>query len=79
MVDTPVLEITGLAKRFGRTEALRGVSLSVGSGELVALLGPNGAGKSTLIKLLDGVYPPDAGTITSRLGSLYGRGRSSTE
>lgn len=76
MVDTPgtdpdtdpVLDITGVTKRFGRTEALRGVSLTVRPGELVALLGPNGAGKSTLIKLLDGVYPPDAGTITSRLG-----------
>lgn len=64
----PVIEIVNLTKRFGRTEALRGINLSVGAGELVALLGPNGAGKSTLIKILDGVYQPDSGSISSRLG-----------
>ena len=45
----PLLEITGLVKRFGRFEAVRGLTLSVSGGEIVGLLGPNGAGKTTTI------------------------------
>ena len=51
----------GLAKRYGSKEALRGVSLSVGEGEVVGLLGPNGAGKSTLAKIACGLVRPTAG------------------
>src|SRR5918992_4371620 len=51
----------GLAKRYGRVEALRGVDLEVGEGELVGLLGPNGAGKSTLVKIAVGLVRPSAG------------------
>jgi ABC-2 type transport system ATP-binding protein len=51
----------GLAKRYGRTEALGGVDLEVGPGELVGLLGPNGAGKSTLVKIACGLVRPTAG------------------
>lgn len=50
-------------KRFGATRALRGVSLEVAPGEVLALIGENGAGKSTLMKILSGAYLPDAGTI----------------
>ncbi|MEM6384754.1 MAG: sugar ABC transporter ATP-binding protein [Pseudomonadota bacterium] len=50
-------------KHFGGTYALKNVSLSVGLGEVVALLGENGAGKSTLIKVLGGIYKPDAGQV----------------
>ena len=45
------LAVRGLVKRYGATEALAGVDLEVGEGELVGLLGPNGAGKSTLVKI----------------------------
>ena len=62
----PRLEMTGIAKRFGRTEALAGVDLAVASGEALALVGENGAGKSTLMKVLAGVVAPDTGGM--RLG-----------
>jgi ABC-2 type transport system ATP-binding protein len=51
-----------LSKRYGRTEALRGVSLDVADGEVVGLLGPNGAGKSTLAKIACGLVRPSAGS-----------------
>jgi len=55
------LQTSGLAKRYGRIEALSGVDLSVEEGELVGLLGPNGAGKSTLVKIAVGLVGPTAG------------------
>ncbi|WP_426409983.1 sugar ABC transporter ATP-binding protein [Bradyrhizobium ganzhouense] len=58
---TPILSIENLSKRFGGTQAVADVSLSVCAGEIVALLGENGAGKSTLIKMLAGVHAPDQG------------------
>lgn len=61
---TPVLAVKDVRKSFGRVEALKGASLSLGSGEFVALLGQNGAGKSTLFQLLSGLFVPDDGTIT---------------
>jgi ABC-2 type transport system ATP-binding protein len=57
------LALSGLTKRYGRHEALRGVDLEVGEGELVGLLGPNGAGKSTLTKIACGLVRPSAGTV----------------
>jgi ABC-2 type transport system ATP-binding protein len=58
-----VLRATGLTKRYGVTEALAGVDVEVGEGELVGLLGPNGAGKSTLVKIACGLVRPTAGTV----------------
>jgi ABC-2 type transport system ATP-binding protein len=52
----------GLRKRYGSVEALKGVDLEVGEGELVGLLGPNGAGKSTLVKIACGLVRPSSGT-----------------
>jgi ribose transport system ATP-binding protein len=52
-----------VAKSFGGTQALKGVSLKVARGEIVALLGENGAGKSTLIKILGGIHRPDDGGV----------------
>ncbi len=53
-----------IVKSFGGTQALKGVSLRVGRGEIVALLGENGAGKSTLIKVLGGIHRPDQGGVS---------------
>src|SRR5438445_12688615 len=52
----------GLAKRYGAVEALAGVDLEVGEGELGGLLGPNGAGKSTLTKIACGLVRPTSGS-----------------
>jgi ribose transport system ATP-binding protein len=64
MTATPhLLEMQGIDKSFPGVKALDKVSLSVAPGEVVALIGENGAGKSTLMKVLGGVYTPDAGII----------------
>jgi simple sugar transport system ATP-binding protein len=60
---TPVVEATGIAKRFGPTVALADGQLSVLPGETHALVGRNGAGKSTLVAVLTGLLRPDAGEI----------------
>ena len=59
---TPALDVCGLQKAYGSVQALRGVDLHVGRGELFGLLGPNGAGKSTLVKIACGLVRPSAGT-----------------
>jgi ABC-2 type transport system ATP-binding protein len=56
------LSVTELRKRYGANEALKGVDLAVGEGELVGLLGPNGAGKSTLVKVACGLIRPSGGS-----------------
>ena len=59
----PFLQMRGIVKRFPGVLALSGVDFDIRLGEVHVLLGENGAGKSTLIKVLSGVYPPDAGEI----------------
>jgi simple sugar transport system ATP-binding protein len=59
----PAVRMTGIAKRFGDCQAVRDASLEVMPGEIHALVGENGAGKSTMMRILAGIYPPDAGTI----------------
>jgi branched-chain amino acid transport system ATP-binding protein len=63
VTPTPLLEVRGLHVRYGNVEALHGVDLSVGEGEIVAILGANGAGKSTTLRALSGLLRPSAGEI----------------
>lgn len=58
-----VLRVSGLAKSFGATEALRDCSLELRRGEVLAIMGENASGKSTLVKILSGVHRPDRGTL----------------
>lgn len=60
---TSVIEMKGISKNFPGVRALHDVSFAVQAGEVHALVGENGAGKSTLIKILSGVYQPDAGDV----------------
>ena len=62
-MGTPVIRCEAVVKRFGRTEALRGVDLAVEPGELFGYLGPNGAGKTTTLRLLLGLTRPTSGRV----------------
>jgi ABC-2 type transport system ATP-binding protein len=63
MNDGFVIEVSDLTKRYAGTTAVRGVSFTVGQGEIVGLLGPNGAGKSTIIRILSCFIPATSGTV----------------
>ena len=70
---TLAVEVRGLRKSYGKTEAVRGVNLCVSKGEVFALLGPNGAGKTTIVEILEGHRDRTAGEV-SVLGYDPGRG-----
>ena len=59
-----MLKVTGVRKRFGEHEVLRGVSLDVGKGDVVAILGPSGSGKTTLLRCVNFLETADSGTLT---------------
>ena len=59
-----MITTTGLTKRFAEKDAVRGLSFTVGKGEIVGFLGPNGAGKSTTVKMLTGMILPTSGSAT---------------
>jgi simple sugar transport system ATP-binding protein len=63
-MTAPALQLTGISKRYGAVQALRGVDFALAPGEIHALLGENGAGKSTLMKIAFGLVRPDTGTIS---------------
>ena len=61
---SPILEARGLTKRFGTTEALDGLDLTVEPGQVTAVLGPNGAGKTTFVRMVATLLRPDAGQLS---------------
>jgi branched-chain amino acid transport system ATP-binding protein len=64
MSRDPLLEATGLTRRFGGVSALESLDLEVGPGEIIGLIGPNGSGKTTFFNVVTGVYPATAGRVT---------------
>jgi phosphonate transport system ATP-binding protein len=76
MSSSPVVTLTDVKKNFGKTQALRGVSLTIEQGEIVVLLGLSGSGKSTLLRHLDGLETPTSGSVEvlgSDVTALRGR------
>jgi ABC-2 type transport system ATP-binding protein len=69
------LRVEGLVKRFGRLEALRGVSFASAPGEIVGVVGPNGAGKTTLLSIIAGVQRATAGRVSGPPAAPDGRSR----
>jgi ABC-2 type transport system ATP-binding protein len=59
----PVISVHGLIKHYGQTQAVRGIDLEVGHGEIFAFLGPNGAGKTTTVEILEGFRRPSDGSV----------------
>lgn len=62
-LKNPIIEVKNLAKTFGKTPAVKGISFNVYEGEICGLLGPNGAGKTTTIQMLLDLITPTAGTV----------------
>ena len=61
--ERPAIEVRGLTKSYGGVHAVRGIDLTVESGQIFALLGPNGAGKTTTVEILEGYRSRDGGTV----------------
>ena len=70
-MTAPLLEVSGLGKRFGGFVALDGIDLAVAEGERVGLIGPNGSGKSTLVNCISGTLANETGTVRFN-GELIG-------
>jgi branched-chain amino acid transport system ATP-binding protein len=67
MTAPPVLDLRDLEVAYGGIQALKGVSITIGAGEIVTLIGANGAGKSTLLRTISGLVKPRKGSITGTL------------
>ena len=65
-----LIEARSVSKRYGDREALKDVSMSAGSGDIVAIIGPNGAGKTTLLSILAGIQKPDGGEVVAPEGGI---------
>ena len=68
-----LLEVADLHVHYGNIEALKGITLGVDSGEIVAVLGSNGAGKTTTLKTISGLLRPRSGTVTFNGANIVGR------
>ena len=78
--DSPMIEARDIRKAFGSFQALKGVSLTVGRGEVVCLIGPSGSGKSTLLRCINHLETPDSGVVRvdgQPVGSVEKNGRTS--
>jgi ribose transport system ATP-binding protein len=64
MTPTPIVQVSGIAKRFGSVEVLHGVDLAIRPGEIIGLVGENGAGKSTLMNIIAGKLQPSSGSLS---------------
>jgi len=62
-MSAPLLEVSGLTKRFGGLVAVKGIGFDIHPGEILGLIGPNGSGKSTVMKLIMGIERPNAGVV----------------
>jgi branched-chain amino acid transport system ATP-binding protein len=71
-MSAPVLSLSGVETFYGRIQALRGLSLDVGEGEIVALIGANGAGKTTTLRTISGLIKPVRGAIALRGENIVG-------
>jgi ABC-type branched-subunit amino acid transport system ATPase component/ABC-type branched-subunit amino acid transport system permease subunit len=70
--DETILKVDGLSRSFGGVKALSNVDIDVKRGEILGIIGPNGAGKTTLFNVLNGMFPPTAGTRTFAGRDLVG-------
>ncbi len=68
----PLLEVSSISKSFGGNQAVKGLSFTVESGEILGLIGPNGAGKTTAFNMIAGYFPPDSGEIRFKGENLAG-------
>lgn len=75
-MNTPLLSLTNVTKRFGAHQAVNSVSLEVAAGDAVVILGPSGCGKTTLLRLIAGLETPDNGEIWLAGAQAAGAGRS---
>lgn len=63
-MSTAMIEVTGITKRYGATQAVRGISFQVRVGEVFGVLGPNGAGKTTTLEMMESLRSIDGGSVT---------------
>ena len=58
-----MIEVKNIIKRYGNLEVLKGVSVTIGDGEIVSIVGPSGAGKTTLLQIIGTLDKPDSGSV----------------